>query len=129
MSMARHNEIGKIGEDIAVKWLKNHHHEILARNYREPWGELDIVSRDKDNVHFIEVKSVQADLHHPEKLAIAPHENMTPSKRQKLQRIIETFLEKENVPETIEWQVDLACVYVDLARRRGRVLMEWDIVL
>ena len=49
---------GKIGEDIAVKFLEKNNYKILERNYRKPWGEIDIVGEKDGIVRFIEVKSV-----------------------------------------------------------------------
>jgi putative endonuclease len=52
-------QIGKNGEDIAVKWLKNNGHRVIARNYRKSRFEVDIISIDNKNIlRFIEVKMV-----------------------------------------------------------------------
>ncbi|MBU4223686.1 YraN family protein, partial [Patescibacteria group bacterium] len=36
-------KIGELGENIACKFLMKHGHEILDRNYRKKWGEIDVV--------------------------------------------------------------------------------------
>lgn len=50
--------VGNFGETIAVKYLRNNGFEIIERNYTRKWGELDIIARKDDIVHFVEVKSV-----------------------------------------------------------------------
>lgn len=64
--MALHNELGKTGEELAVKWLKENGYEILDCNWRYSIFEIDIVAtkacpddrfeRGKF-LHFIEVKT------------------------------------------------------------------------
>lgn len=49
--------IGKKGEDIAVKFLKEEGYEILDRNYRSKRNEIDIVASDRGVIVFVEVKS------------------------------------------------------------------------
>ncbi len=48
---------GAIGEDIAVAHLLKNGYEIIARNYRCPLGELDIIASDENWLVFVEVKS------------------------------------------------------------------------
>jgi len=50
-------ETGKIGEDIAVKFLTRKGYRILKRNWRIRGGEIDIVATDHDTIVFVEVKS------------------------------------------------------------------------
>lgn len=55
-----HIDLGRHGEDLAVKYLRKHGYKILYRNYRAPkGGEVDIVCRDKscDTLVFVEVKT------------------------------------------------------------------------
>lgn len=56
--MGTAQRIGKLGEELTAKFLMKRGYKILARNYRRPWGELDIVAEIKGKIHFVEVKSV-----------------------------------------------------------------------
>ena len=51
------HEIGKIGEDIATKYLANLGYKIIERNFVAKQGEIDIVAQDKKELVFIEVKT------------------------------------------------------------------------
>ena len=51
-------EIGLLGEDLAVGYLRSRGLSILYRNFRAAdGGEVDIVARDCDVLAFIEVKT------------------------------------------------------------------------
>ena len=50
-------EIGKLGEDIAVNYLKQKGYKILDRNFESRQGEIDIIALDKKEIVFIEVKT------------------------------------------------------------------------
>ena len=74
MPLTQKQKIGQIGENLAVRHLKNLGFKILDRNYRKKWGEIDIIAEidkassifqkflhPKKILHFIEVKSVSAE--------------------------------------------------------------------
>ena len=48
---------GKEAEAEAVKFLKGRGYRIMERNYRCPFGEVDLVAKDGDTIVFVEVKS------------------------------------------------------------------------
>lgn len=50
-------EIGDFGEDAAEKYLKDNDYEILKRNFRLKFGEIDIIAKQNDCVVFVEVKT------------------------------------------------------------------------
>lgn len=51
-------ELGRLGEDLAVKFLQREKRKILYRNYRGPHrGEVDIVCRHGQVLAFVEVKT------------------------------------------------------------------------
>jgi putative endonuclease len=49
--------LGKQGEDLATHHLKKLGFSILARNYRQKIGEIDIIARDGNCLVFVEVKT------------------------------------------------------------------------
>lgn len=55
-------EFGKHGEDLAVRFCQKQNFKILARNYRCRLGEIDIIAKRDDVLHFIEVKNRTHDL-------------------------------------------------------------------
>ena len=52
---------GAKGEKLAVKYLKRHGYKILKRNWRNPFGEVDIIASCGDAVVFAEVKTRLSD--------------------------------------------------------------------
>jgi len=50
-------ELGDYGEKIAAKYLSKNGYRIISTNYRCRFGEIDIVSKYKDVIVFIEVKT------------------------------------------------------------------------
>jgi putative endonuclease len=49
--------LGRIGEDLAAAYLQKAGYKILARNYRQKCGEIDIIAQDRGILVFIEVKT------------------------------------------------------------------------
>ena len=128
--------IGQIGENLAVLFLVKHGYTVISRNYWKKWGEIDIVAQkvanNKVDLRFVEVKTVSRERFSSGDYE--PEDNMHPWKRQRLRRVIETYiLEKEEKGELDEektdWQVDAISVYVD--QEGNELKIEWleDIVL
>lgn len=51
------HKIGKIGEDVAVRYIENLGYTIIERNFMATQGEIDIIAKDKEELVFIEVKT------------------------------------------------------------------------
>lgn len=50
-------ELGRLGEQAAAEHLIRRGFQIVERNYRTRWGELDIVAYDGRTLAFCEVKT------------------------------------------------------------------------
>ena len=53
--------IGEIGEEYTVKFLEKKKYNILERNYRKRYGEIDIIAENKNYIVFVEVKTRHKD--------------------------------------------------------------------
>ena len=50
-------EIGRIGEEKVADYLKTKGYIILKRNYKDRYGEVDIIAQNEENIVFVEVKT------------------------------------------------------------------------
>ena len=51
-------EKGKLGEDLAAKFLEGKNYQIIEKNWHYgQFGEIDIIAKDKDTLVFVEVKT------------------------------------------------------------------------
>lgn len=55
--MAKHNDLGKAGEDAAVAYLERNGYIIRHRNWRKEHFELDIVAAKDNELIVVEVKT------------------------------------------------------------------------
>jgi putative endonuclease len=55
--MAEHNELGKFGEELAVKFLQQNGYDILETNWIFQKAEIDIIAQKDSTLAVIEVKT------------------------------------------------------------------------
>ena len=68
--MAKHIELGKEAEELAVQYLTKKGYEILERNWRNSHKEIDIIAKDGDELVIVEVKARQSDNYGEPDLAV-----------------------------------------------------------
>jgi putative endonuclease len=83
----RRRQIGAIGEQLAAEHMTRRGFEILDRNFRTRWGELDIVAANHQTLVFIEVKTLQSAPGGRD-----PLEAINPRKRAKVRRMAGQWL-------------------------------------
>ena len=75
--MAKHLELGKIGEEIAVDFLIKKGYIILEKNWRHRRSEIDIIAEIDSVLIFVEVKSRSDDYYgRPESFVTAKKEKL-----------------------------------------------------
>lgn len=137
--MAKHNTIGQLGEDLAVKWLTDSNFTILGRNYRKKWGEIDIIARSpievsetSSSVHFVEVKTVSYETLSVLDLSVSretwrPEDNVHFQKLKRLGRAIETWIAENSYAGA--FQVDVVTVKLVPREKYARIKLIENVTL
>lgn len=122
-SLKTRKEIGALGERVAAEYLRRRGFSIKDRNVVRKTGELDLVAKKGETLHFVEVKSIVVDdfplleegLPSGSEDRYDPSANLHAAKVRKVARTAEWYvLEKDWEGE---WQVDGCLVW--LRRRDG----------
>ncbi len=134
--MAIHNEIGKLGENIACTFLENKGYKIIDRNYRKKWGEIDIIAQDSKRItYFVEVKTVSKHytcntgsykFYNSSTDAWQPEEMVHASKIRRLRRVIQTYITQYSIQE---WTFGIVIVQLDMKTRMATCKHIKDIIL
>jgi putative endonuclease len=86
--VAYRQRLGVWGEKIAETYLVQRGLELLFRNYRTRYGEIDLVMKDRETIVFVEVKTrTNLDFGNPE-------ESITFKKRNRMLRSAEACVQQ-----------------------------------
>lgn len=95
--------LGRWGEAAAAEYLQAKGYQIVERNSRNEYGELDLVARQGDCTVFVEVKTRSS------KRFGYPEEAVTPVKQQHLLEAAQTYLQAH--PELDgDWRMDVVAI-------------------
>jgi len=98
----KHNQrIGKWGEDTAADYLTQRGYEIIARNIRTPYGEIDIIAKQNDITIFVEVKTRTSNT------MGLPEEAITSRKRQHMLAAADQYAAEHEIDH---WQIDVVAI-------------------
>lgn len=114
-------DIGRIGEDVACQFLVQKGYRIVERNFRRPYGEIDIVAERGGIIRFVEVKAVsckklpdmaiERNDYHPEELVHA-------AKMHRIARTAEVYMISKK--DSRDYQIDVVAVFLLISSRRAR---------
>jgi len=117
----KRKEAGRVGESIAAQFLQRKGFTILDRNYRKPWGEIDIIAEKKGIVRFVEVKTLSRE-NMPdisrEMSDYRPEEQVHPAKLRKIARTAEMYMNGRE--DQREFQIDVVGVFLNMVTRQAR---------
>ncbi len=99
----RRRALGQLGESLAARELERRGYRILARNWRCPVGEIDLVAERGGTLIFIEVRTRRG-LERG-----TPQESITPAKQAKLIETAQTYLSENGIEER-DWRIDVVAV-------------------
>ena len=109
--------IGQWGEDLALEYLRSKNYHILAKNYKKPWGEIDIIAEKERIVVFCEVKTNSKELG----FSFSPELRVNSKKGRHILRTAKIFINDFYKGQEREWRVDI--ISITLRRFEGKALI------
>lgn len=100
--MTKHNQrIGVWGEEAAAVWLASRGYEVMRRNIRTPFGEIDILAQKNGVTFFIEVKTLTSSR------SFFPEQQITTRKREHMVNSAAHYAAENGIER---WQVDVIAI-------------------
>lgn len=114
--MKHHLATGRWGERLAAAYLEDKGVQIISKNVRTSYGEIDLVGRSGDEIIFFEVKTRTSDSFG------MPEEAVTQSKLIHIIQSAQAFLQ-ENLHLGENWRIDV----IAIQKKRGQdtPVIEW----
>ena len=97
-------KLGRKGEQKAVEFLQEQGIEILTRNFRSPYGEVDIIGKSEKQIIFFEVKTRTSDT------CGNPEDSVTSRKKDKLIATALYYLQEKDLLST-SWRIDVISIF------------------
>jgi len=114
MGMMDRQEVGKLGEKAARKFLKKRGYRIRETGFRCRHGEIDIIAQRKDHLVFVEVRT-KSNLDFG-----TPEESITKAKKEKLIALALTYTSTHrNLPPL--WRIDVVAIELDEKGKAKRI--------
>jgi putative endonuclease len=101
--MSTRQTLGRWGEDLAAEYLQAKGYEIVARNLRNSYGEVDLLARQGGGLVFVEVKTRSS-----RKFGY-PEEAVDAAKLEHIVAAAEEYLQVQNYP-AVDWRVDVIAI-------------------
>lgn len=98
--MARHNELGKWGEQLAVDLLVTKGYAIVERNWRSGNMEIDIIAMKGSRIVFVEVKTRSSDF-------VDPADAVDRRRVMRMVRAANSYVRAGNIPHEVQFDVIL----------------------
>jgi putative endonuclease len=95
--------LGKWGEKEAAAYLQNKGYVILEQNYRNEFGEIDLVAEQNGDLIFVEVKTRSGDQFG------FPEEAVNAKKQKHVLETAQIYLQ-ELRKEEIDWRIDVISI-------------------
>src|SRR5690349_13378050 len=99
--MTHNQKIGRWGEAAAAEYLQARGYEIVEKNARTPYGEIDLVARLEGVIVFVEVKTRTS-----RRLGL-PEEAITPRKQAHMLAAAEHYAAEHEIDS---WQADVLAI-------------------
>ena len=95
-------QTGRLGEEIAKKYLEKNGYKIIEQNFKTKYAEIDLVAKQKNELVFVEVRTKKGEIFG------TPEESLNQKKLKKL------WWNAQGYANKIHWQgpyrIDAVCI-------------------
>ena len=98
-----------------MDYLRKRNYHILAKNYRKPWGEIDLIAEKDGVIVFCEVKTNGQD----QGAGFAPELRVNSKKARHILRTAKIFLASHYAGMEKEWRLDIISVTLNRAKQQA----------
>ncbi len=110
-------ELGNLGEKIACEYLVDKGFNIVGKNHRISFGEIDIIVKKRwrlsklfknsATIHFVEVKTIVGNA------GFFPEQHVNYKKQQKLRSLAQIWLQKNKFNQFAPYQIDVIGILIN----------------
>ena len=108
-------ELGDLGEKLTCGYLVEKGFKILGKNWRISFGEIDIIAKRKNIIHFVEVKTIISNN------SFFPEQHVDYKKQRKLRHMAQIWLQQNNYQQDIAYQIDIIGITADQVTRMAKL--------
>lgn len=103
MTFLMRKQLGVWGESTAEQYLKDNGIQIIHKNFRTRYGEIDLIAKENETFLFVEVKTRQS-----ERFGF-PEDAVTDAKLDRMEIVISEFFEQFDLGD-IDWRIDIISI-------------------
>ncbi len=115
-------DLGIFGENLAIKYLKKKGYKILDKNFffqtknGPKLGEIDVIAKKEGKISFLEIKTLSC------AGKIEPEEKVNFIKRQKIEKVAQIWLDKNDYRDDCEWQIDVISIILNSDQKTAKIV-------
>ncbi|MEK7506696.1 MAG: YraN family protein [Patescibacteria group bacterium] len=110
-------ELGFLAENIAARHLESKGYRVIERNFRKPWGEIDVIAAKDGALYFVEVKANRQEFIGD----FNPEVRVNPEKLSKIIKTAALYMTQETSAPKAEWQVDIISVTFNQSTKKAKI--------
>jgi putative endonuclease len=108
-------DLGKLGENLALKRLRRLGYKCIERNYRCRLGEIDLIAREGDCLVFVEIKTRR------DQPLGTIKEAITPKKKRQLSKVALTYMKDHDCCD-VKSRFDVVAINLRYGREQIEVI-------
>lgn len=116
MTLTQKTQFGNLTEKYALQYLESKGYGIISKNYRQPWGEIDLIAEKEGILVFVEVKANNKEIE-----GFEPELRVNREKIKKIIRTARTFIAEKRYGPEQGWQIDIIAITLDKSRKMAKI--------